>query len=347
MKKLKVGIIGTGGIANIAHIPNYLKLNELVEITAVCDVNKEKAQVCADQYGIVNVYNDYDQMFDEQELDAVSVCTPNKFHARIVIAALKAGCHVICEKPPATSVQEAKEMTATARRVKKFLTFGFHYRHSSEVDTLKRYITNNELGNIYAARSQAIRRRGIPGWGVFTNKELQGGGALIDIGVHMLDTTLYLMGYPEPEVVLGITYQKLGTQKGVGLMGDWDWKSFSVEDMARGMIIFKDGSSVMLEAAFAANVEKDEVMQVSLMGDGGGADVFPIKIYQERHNSLLDSTPVYLPENNPYETQIKRFVDCCINNIEPISKPEEAVMLQKIINGLYKSTATGKSINLS
>lgn len=346
MKKLRVGIIGCGGIAQTKHIPNYLKCSDDVEIIGVSDVNIMRAQQCAEKWGIQNYFDDYHKMLNEIELDAVSVCTPNKFHAEITKAVLKAGCHVLCEKPPAITVQEAEEMAQTARDMNKFLTFGFHYRHSPEVGLLKEYINNDELGTIYAAKANAVRRRGIPGWGVFTNKELQGGGALIDIGVHMLDTALYLMGYPEPDTVLGVTYQKLGNKKGVGLMGSWDWENFSVEDFSRGLIVFKDGSSITLDAAFAANVEKDEVMQVSLMGDKGGADVFPVKIYQEKYNSLIDTTPAYMPETDYYETQFRRFVDCCIHNIEPISKPEEAVILQKIINGLYQSAETGETVKI-
>src|SRR5699024_4461838 len=114
----------------------------------------------------------------------------------------------------------------------------------------------------------------------------QGGGPLIDIGVHMLDTALYLMGYPEPDTIFGVTYQRLGSKKGVGMFGDWDWENFSVEDMARGMITFKNGASLILESAFAANVEKHDEMSVSLMGDKGGADVFP---RSEEHTSELQS----------------------------------------------------------
>ena len=227
-----------------------------------------------------------------------------------------------CEKPPAMTAEEAERMAQAAEKAGKILTYGFHYRHAPEVEALKRFVDAGELGEIYAARVHALRRRGIPGWGVFTNKELQGGGPLIDIGVHMLDTALYLMGYPEPEVVLGSTYQKLGNRKGVGVMGDWDWKNFSVEDMARGMIRFKNGASLILESAFAANLDPLEEMNVTLMGDEGGADLFPLKIYQEKHDTLVNITPAHLPEKGSYELEIERFVDSCLTGIPPLSTPE-------------------------
>lgn len=344
---LKVGIIGAGGIARGAHLPNYKKCGEKVEVVAVTDVVKETAESCAEVFSIPHVFTDYEEMLKQVELDAISICVPNKFHASAAIAALQAGCHVLCEKPPAMTPEEAEEMALVAKREEKILTYGFHYRHAPEVEAIKRFIDGGELGHIYAAQVNAMRRRGIPGWGVFTNKELQGGGSLIDIGVHMLDTALYLMEYPEPEMVMGVTYQKIGNRKGIGLMGAWDWENFSVEDMARGMIRFKDGSSILLESAFAANVEKPDVMNVSLMGELGGADVFPLKVYQEKHNTLIDTTPVYLPKKGHHELEVERFVDCCLQGTQPLSTPEQGLILQKIVYALYKSAETGEAVKLA
>ncbi|MBM7553541.1 putative dehydrogenase [Thalassobacillus pellis] len=345
-EKLKVGIIGAGGIAKGVHIPNYMKCGDRVEIVAIADVIKEKADHYADEFSIAHSFGDYEEMLQTVELDAVSVCTPNKFHAEATIAALEAGCHVLCEKPPAITVAEAEDMAKTAEKTGKLLTYGLHYRYAPEVVTLKRFIDGGELGDVYASRVNAIRRRGIPGWGVFTNKELQGGGPLIDIGVHMLDTGLYLMDFPEPETVLGSVYQKLGKRKGVGLMGSWDYENFSIEDMARAMIQFKDGSSIMLETAFAANVEKHDVMNVSLMGDEGGADVFPLKIFQEKHDTLIDTSPAYLPKKGNHELLIEEFVNSCLTGKKPITTPDQGVVLQKLITAIYQSAETGEAVKL-
>ncbi|WP_067619750.1 Gfo/Idh/MocA family protein [Alicyclobacillus acidiphilus] len=344
--KLRVGIVGAGGIAQHAHIPNYLKVSDRVEIVSICDVVLDMAKKTAEKFDIPNVFSSVDEMLAGPELDAVSICTPNKFHKDASIAALRAGCHVLCEKPPAMSVAEAEEMANAAKEAGKYLTFGFHYRHSKEVDTLKRFVEAGELGDIYAATAIAMRRRGIPGWGVFTNKALQGGGPLIDIGCHMLDTALYLMGYPEPTMVLGATYQELGTRKGVGLLGDWDYQNFSVEDMARGFVKFANGATLVIESAFAANVQLNDEMNVKLMGKEGGANVFPLTIYQERHGALVDVSPVYLPDVSAYEREIKRFVDACLGGEPPISTPEQGVKLQRIINGLYQSAETGETVKL-
>ncbi|MEK5038130.1 Gfo/Idh/MocA family protein [Sporosarcina sp. FSL K6-3457] len=344
MTILRVGIIGAGGIARDVHIPSYLNNGNRVEIVAIADVAVERAQEVADKFAIPHVFDSYQEMLGNVELDAVSVCVPNKFHAAATIAALEAGCHVLCEKPPAMTVEEAEQMIKAANDAEKILTYGFHYRYRPEVEVAKSFIDAGEMGNIYSARVHAIRRRGIPGWGVFTNKELQGGGPLIDIGVHMLDTALYLMGYPEPDVVLGKTHQQIGHKKGVGLLGEWDSDNYTVEDMAVGMVTFKNGATLTLEAAFAANVEKDDTMQVSLMGNKGGADIFPLKIYQEKYNTLIDSTPAYLPETNGHQLEINQFVACCLEGKTPLSTPEQGLIIQKIVNAIYESAETGKAM---
>ncbi len=344
MSVLRVGIIGAGGIASGVHIPCYLNSENKVEIVAIADVLVGRALQVAEQFTIPHVFSSYKEMLENVELDAVSICVPNKFHVEATIAALEAGCHVLCEKPPAMTVEEAQLMVKAASDSEKILTYGFHYRYRPEVEIAKSFIEAGEMGDIYSARVHAIRRRGIPGWGVFTNKELQGGGPLIDIGVHMLDTALYLMGYPEPEVVLGKTHQQIGHKKGVGLFGDWDFENYTVEDMAVGMVTFKNGATLTLEAAFAANVEKDETMQVSLMGNKGGADIFPLKIYQEKYNTLIDSTPAYLPEVNGHQLEINQFVACCLEGKTPLSTPEQGLIIQKIVNAIYESAETGKAI---
>ncbi len=342
-RRLRVGVIGAGSIASGVHIPNYKRHEDRVELAAVADVNRAKAEACAARFGISGVYDSYEAMLREAQLDAVSICTPNKFHASAAIAALEAGCHVLCEKPPAMSYEEALRMEQAAQRCNRLLTYGFHYRYAEEVQVLRRYIEAGELGEVYMAKVTAVRRRGIPAWGVFTSKELQGGGALCDIGVHMLDTALYLMGYPEVDRVMASTYQKLGNRPGVG---DWDWEQFSVEDLAVGMIVFKNGASLLLETAFAVNVGPDKTMQVSLAGDQGGADVFPLKLYQEKHGTLVDVQPVGLKAGKPRDAELAAFVDSCLGGPPPLSHAAEGTALQRIVEELYRSAELGEAIRL-
>ncbi len=338
MAKLKIGIIGVGGIAQSAHIPGYKAAGDQVELVACADVNYERAKQVAESFGFRRAYQDYREMLEKEELDAVSVCTPNKFHAPATIAALEAGCHVLCEKPPAMTAAEARQMVETAERVGKVLTFGLHYRFSTEVQAAKRIIDGGEIGHIYAARVDAIRRRGIPGWGVFTNKELQGGGPVIDIGVHMLDTCLYLMGYPKPVQVLAKTYQEIGNRPGVGAMGAWDWQNFQVEDLAMGMIKLDNGATILLETSFAQNIDVMDRMNVRLSGREGGINLFPLKVAKEMHGGLYDVTPAWLPRvDRPHTEEVKHFVAACRGEHEPMVKPHEAVRLQELLDAIYAS----------
>jgi predicted dehydrogenase len=346
MRKLRVGIIGTGEIARVAHLPGYASRPHDVEIVALANRSVEKAERLALEYQVPHVFSSYEEMLALGDLDAVSVCTPNKFHAPIVLDALRAGCHVLCEKPPALTVEDTVEMAEVAKSLGKILTYNFHFRHSAEVKALKRFVDAGELGDIYAARVEALRRRGIPGWGTFTDKEIQGGGPLIDIGIHLLDTALYLMGFPEPDTVLAATHQRIGNRPGVGLMGQWDPSRFTVEDAAMGMIRFKNGASLVLETSFALNMKEKSVMNVHLYGDQGGAAVFPPVLFQEKHGAIVDVTLPFLPEAKRWENSIHHFVDCCLYGQAPVSTPEQGIIVQKLIDAFYRSAASGQAITL-
>ncbi|OGX80123.1 oxidoreductase [Exiguobacterium sp. SH31] len=329
---MRIGIIGTGGIATNAHIPHYIAAG--ADVVAVMNRTRERGEAVARQFGIERVYDTVADMLANEQLDAVSVCTPNALHKDHVIEALDAGCHVLCEKPPAISEREADEMLQAAKRANRTLHYGFHFRYRTDTQLLKRLIDSNELGHIYAATALALRRRGIPGWGVFTDKELQGGGALLDIGVHMLDLALYLMDYPKPVDVVGHVGQYLGTRPGVGLMGDWDADNFSVEDTARAMVTFENGASLFLDASFMANIGPKDTMNVELRGTAGGASLFPLTIHTEEHGALFDKTPAHLTLDDPYATQIRSFLEACRR--EPsYEQAEQAVLLHQIIDRIY------------
>ena len=270
MRTLRVGIIGSGGIAQGAHIPAYQKV-ESVEVVAACDINEATARKAAQEFRIPRVYTDYRKMLREEKLDVVSVCTPNAFHKAPAVAALQAGAHVHCEKPLAMNPAEGRAMIAAAKRARRLLNVGLQCRYSAEAQALKDFIRKGELGKVYFARVQALRRRGVPGWGVFIRKDMSGGGPLIDIGVHMLDFALWLMGHPKPTRVLGNTYCNFGKRKNIfAPWGEWDPKKYTVEDMGVGYVKFAGGASLALEASWAAHIDED-MMRVTLVGTEGGA----------------------------------------------------------------------------
>jgi predicted dehydrogenase len=345
MQKLRMGIIGVGGIAQGRHIPTFLKLSDHVIIEAISDVNEAIVKEVADRYNISKVYSDYREMFNE--VDAVTICTPNKFHAEITIAALEAGLHVLCEKPMAMTPQECLAMMDAAEASGKVLSIAYHYRFMKDSQAAKRVILENEIGQPMVARAKALRRRKVPGWGVFTNKELQGGGSLIDYGCHFLDLSLWLLGNPEAVEVTGTTYNQLSKiPNQVNLWGSFDHETFDVDDHVTAYIKFANGASMLFETSWMANIRNDEE-SVSISGQTGGIDLFPLELNQVKHGMLFNSEANWVPgEEDPSLPQAQNFINSCLGLEELVVKPHEALQVSKIIDAIYKSSETGQSIRL-
>jgi predicted dehydrogenase len=353
MKTVGIGIIGSGSIAQAVHLPAYKKLQDegKVKIVAICDIIEKVGKDVADKYGVDRVFADYHDLLKLDEIDAVDVCTPNCVHKQPVIDALRAGKHAIVEKPIALNAIEGAAMVAASHAAGKKLQVGLNMRFGSGPQAAKRLIRDGKMGEIYYARAQALRRRGIPGWGMFTQKDKQGGGPLIDIGVHILDLTLWLMDYPEPARVSGTTYTKFGTREGlVGMMGKWDPKIYSVEDFGVGLIKFKNGATIVLESSFAANIEHDQFV-TQIMGTEGGAFIDPgnngnTKFFTEESGSLIDSKINWLPVVATHEAEIRSFVNAIQQDL-PVDVPgEHGVMVSRILDAIYESGETGKEIVL-
>ena len=311
----------------------------------------------AEKFDIPHVFTDYNQMLQLPELDVVSVCTPPFAHKDAAIAALQAGKHVLCEKPMALDATEAQAMVdawheARATHGNAF-SIGFQSRFGRQAQVLKRFIDAGELGELYYGRAAALRRRGIPGWGVFTDKSKNGGGPMIDIGVHALDLALWFLGHPEPVSVYGVTYRKFGNRSGIyNPWGSWDPQKYDVEDSAFAMIRFRNGTTLQLECSWALNIERS-MSQTILAGTEGGAQLHPFKIFQEKHGTILDVVP---PEgvtegqsgkdvpNHVHE--VRGFIKAVREGTTPLVRPEEALMVSKIVDAIYASDASGESVKL-
>lgn len=344
-KKTKVGLIGTGSICQSVHIPAYVK-NPDAEIVAICDINEETLNKVGDNLGIDAKYRftDYTKLLKMDEIELVDVCTPNFVHMDPTIKALDAGKHVMCEKPIALNAKEGQKMVDAEQRSGKKLMIAYCWRWNSGAQALKRFVDDGQMGDIYYARVQALRRRGVPSWGVFIDKEKQGGGPLIDIGCHALDLTLFLMGHPKPVAANGMSVTKFGTKKGTfGSWGAWDYDNYTVEDFAAGFIRFENGATLVLESSFCANIEKD-VFNTSLMGTEGGATLDPLKMYREENETLIDVSPVYLKNVGTHEAEIYAFIDA-IRNDKPSPVPgEQGLMVAKILDAIYLSSEKGKEV---
>ena len=335
-KKLKVGIIGLGWPGR-EHLKGYKQCGN-VQVVALCDMNAELAQEQADEHGIEAVYGDHKKMLKEAGVDAVSVCLPNFLHAPISLDALRAGKHVICEKPPALNVAEARRMAAAAKAGGLILQYALSQRFVAANKLAKDYVQKGELGEIYFGRAVYHRRRGIPlgtqSW--FVNKKLSGGGALIDIGVHALDAVWWLMGTPKPVSVSGNAYQKF---KHVVAKGT----KFDVDDSAFGLIKFDNGATLILECSWALNMPARNVLQIA--GTKGGAELNPLKIYVERDGIQVDMTPE-VPGVDLFADQMGHFVDCILKNKTPLMSADQGVQLMQMLEAIYKSSASGREVRI-
>ncbi|MGB9595287.1 MAG: Gfo/Idh/MocA family protein [Candidatus Poribacteria bacterium] len=343
---INVGIVGAGGIASGAHMPGYLAVPD-VKVIAVCDVVKERAESFADRYGISkkNVFTDYNEIAKMDELDAISVCTPNNFHAGPTIAALENGKHVLCEKPIAGNAVDGQAMVDAAKKSKKILQIGLHLRFQPSMQMLKKIIESGELGQIYYARAVTMRRRGIPSWGAFVQKKMSGGGPLVDIGVHELDLIVWLMGCPKPVGATGHAYTMFGNRKdvAVGEWGMWDTDNYDVEDFAVAYINFEGEISATLETSWAAHIGNPGPSFI--LGDKGGVQVAPLQIFKDHNGTMVDITP-HAPRSNedPHTTEIRAFIRAIREDLPSPVPGEQALEITKIFDAVYKSTKTGKMI---
>ena len=335
-KKLRVAFIGAGGIAG-THM-GYLAEMEDVEMIAAADVVQASAEGRREEYGMAAAFVDYKKMLKEMKPDAVCVCTPNGLHAPCSIAALNAGAHVIVEKPMAMNAREAQRMVEAAKRNRRKLVIGFQYRFDPKTQYIKNALDAGRIGKVVYTRIQALRRRGIPNWGVFGRKELQGGGPLIDIGVHLMETAHYLMGSPTPVAASGSTYTYLGDKQTDvrSMWPDWDYKTYTVEDLAVGQIRFANGSTMQIESSFAAHIERN-LWNVTIMGEKGGASWDPPGLFSDDSGYMTNSSPNWLPAEDPFRLKMRNFVDHVLYGKKSIAPGTDGLMVQKMLDGIYAS----------
>ena len=360
MEKLKVAIIGCGGIANGKHMPALHKLNTC-EMVAFCDIVPERAVQAAKQYGTpdAKVYTDYTELLKDASIDVVHVCTPNRMHSPITVAALDAGKHVMCEKPMAINSEEALKMLEAAKRSGKKLTIGYQNRQRPDSLYMKKEAMDGTFGDIYYAKASAVRRRGVPTWGVFLNEYEQGGGPLIDIGTHALDLTLWIMDNYKPKYCVGTTYHKLNSlapdEQGNG-WGSWDPAKFTVEDSAFGFVVMENGATISLEATWALNTLETREALTAVCGTLAGGDMLDgVRIngirngrqYVLRPDMNAGGAAFFEGAGNeaPHEREARLWINAILQDKQPLVLPEQAFTVTRILEGIYTSAKTGTIYN--
>lgn len=350
MEKIKVGIIGTGGISAV-HAAGYEALENVV-IHSACDISEQRVREFAKKHDVQNIFTDYRKMLARKDLDAVSICTPNHLHSIMAVDALGSGCHVLCEKPMAISEDQAVSMQKASEKAGKLLMIGFVRRFGNDAEIIKDYVDKGYFGDIYYAKVSYLRRNGCPG-GWFSRKAESGGGPLIDLGVHVIDLACYLTGNYEVHSVFGASFSKLGRMDNIKQLKAYlsadPGEIFDVEDLASAMIRFKNGAVLFVDTSFSLNIKKDTGV-IELFGTKAGARIDPgLEIFSVINDYMVDIIPAgetSLSFSGLFEKEVAHFVDCITKGTACRSPASDGVRLMKITDAIYQSAAEKREIVL-
>lgn len=344
-RRLRVGVIGLG-IGRL-HIDGW-RQHPQADVVAIADTDAARLAKVGDSHAIAARYTDALAMLAAERLDVVSVCLPNKYHLPLTLAALEAGCHVLCEKPMALSADEGRLMLAAAQRAGRRLMINFSYRFSAQSRALKAQVDAGLFGDFYFGRSVWHRRRGMPGFGGwFGQKALAGGGPLIDLGVHRLDLALWLMGYPKPTWVMGSTYDPIAREAAAE-----SGKAFDVEDLAAGFIRFHNGATLVLEASWAANIGEAELMETRLLGTQAGllqhnlgeGYEFDAHIFFERDGAQFDQR--LHPTGAVGLSAMHDYAQAILTDQPHPAPGEEGLVVMQILDAIYQSARSGAPVKI-
>ncbi|MFA5833014.1 MAG: Gfo/Idh/MocA family oxidoreductase [Bacteroidota bacterium] len=330
IEKARIGIVGLGWIAQVFHLPILSKLPD-VEIACVCDRDKNRARAIAEKYGIKHFYTDYQEMLKNEDLHAVDICTSTDVHKEVSIASLETKCDVFVEKPIARKLTEAIAIAESAKKNKRKIMVGMNHRFRPDTMMLRSFIENSELGKIFYAKAGWLKKPSSEGtW--FSQKEMSGGGVILDMGIVMLDLAMWMTGYPEVSRVNAMNYSH----------------KTKVEDSSVAYITMKNGTTITIEVSWNFHIE-NELYYCNIYGEQGSGKINPLTIHKEMHGSVVNVTPLKTDTSQnalkkSYENELKHFVGS-VRGIHPvISTAQEAVLRMKIVDAIYTSAVKGKEI---
>jgi predicted dehydrogenase len=345
-RKLKVVVIGAGGIARGPHLGNWKKMAE-VDVIGVADINLEAAKAAATQHNIPHAFSDYRDLL-KLKPDIADICAPNIVHTPAALAALAAGCHVLCEKPLAVTTGEVRKIGQLADRKKRKLMTAQHHRFSAPALAIRGWAGTGGLGDVYHARVRAMRRAWLPARPSFIQKKISGGGPCMDIGVHALDACMWIMDFPRPVRVSGVSKTIFAKGHQIpGKWGEWDRKKYDVEDFAAGFIHFDNGATMTLESSWLGHQQEDEDMSFQLFGTKGGVK-WPSAEFATVHGKTFAQGTLTHPKNiaSAYEDEIRAFHDCVVNN-KPSPVPwTQTIKVIAILESVYRSQDTGREVKV-
>lgn len=356
MDQVRIGVIGCG--IGLIHLEGYEK-DPRAQVVALAGLDEERCASLVQRFNIPLRYRDYQDLLANPEIDAVSVCVPNHLHAQVAVDALRAGKHVLIEKPLARTIEEGEAIVAAGREAGKIVGTSFDKRHRPDFEYVGDLARAGHFGDIYYVKAFWLRRQGIPGIGSwFTNKALSGGGPLIDLGVHMIDASLWMMGNPEVATISASTYAKLGPQG----KGNWPRGRFApvsggdygVEDLATAFVRTTDGATLHLEVTWAAFLKETDVFGIEVMGDKGGAaiavkdyaKVGDVKLFTDVNGAMVDVSP-RLFDQHSHGRVIQKFLDSITLGIPMSPSGEEGLNRIHIIDSIYRSADEQREIVLA
>ena len=356
MDQVRIGVIGCG--IGAFHVEGF-RADPRAKVLALAGLDEERCSMVVGKYDIPVRYRDYQDMLANPEIDAVSIAVPNHLHAEVTMAALAAGKHVLVEKPLARTVEEGAAIVAAAKASGKVAGMIFNRRTRSDIEFVAKLVRTGHLGEIYYAKAYWLRRSGIPGIGTwFTQKELSGGGPLIDLGVHMLDAALWAMGNPELKTVTAQTWAKLGPQG----KGQWPGSRFKVapgavyevEDLASAFMRFTNGAAMQLEVSWAAYLKEGDEFGFELMGDKGGAKVHikdyahvgDVRVFTDLEGEVAEITFPKMVGREGHAGIAKNFLDAIIDGVPMSPSIEEGFDRVRTIDAIYRSAEAGRELEI-
>lgn len=344
-ERVRFAVVGAGGIGKF-HV-GLLQQQPQAEIAGLYDLVPATAQAVAKQHGIEKVYRALGEAVGDPHVDAVLVSTPNMFHKEVVVAALQAGKHCLCEKPLAADSADIRAMIAARDASGKLLMTAQHMRFEERSQTLKRALAAGRLGDVYYTRAWWLRRRFAPATPGFLKKSQAGRGPGMDIGVHVLDLCLHLLDFPQPTAVSGIAVQKLAQRPDVcNQWGSWRPEDFEVEDFAAGFVRFANGAALSLEVSWLLNQAEAELWGVWLHGTEGGAKWPDLKLAHVQDGALVDTQYTTGAGGDGHKHEQAAFIDAVLNGRPSPVPAEQSLLVARVLEGLYESAESGREVDL-
>lgn len=332
MSKVKLAIVGLGGIAQVIHMPILSKMEE-VEITAVCDSDLSKCKNIASRYNVSKYYKDVDKMLEENpEISAVIIAAQTNAHKEISIKCLQAGKDILIEKPIARNFKEAKEIVDAARTYKSKVMVAMNNRFRNDMMMQRTFTKAKELGEIFYVKAGWVKPQSSnQKW--MLERDKAGGGVFLDNGIAMLDIGLWILGFPEVKSVTSMNYYH---------------NTKSVEDSSIAMIKFKNNTTLTIEVSWSL-LREGELFYCNVYGKEGSSSINPFRIYKRMDGELYNITPkkIITPSNvfkKSYEYELKHFVGAVAGNHNIISNGDDALKVMEIVDAVYKSAKAGKEI---